>query len=365
MESLNLNMLASSLPNSNLANAEKDLMNNFKAAALSLTTLYRSSRRTSKRAYNAGYAAACQDLLLMIQQGVSAGESSSDPNGTGGMSIGRVMDYVEARLEAIKSREDEEDEDEERERKDKDRSNAGHSQSAAAASTNHRSGADPSASTKSTTAPVPEHKSTKDTVRLFFIHFSRASMLIYSLTPLTPHTPPSFSHHQHHAPPLPFVPPSPTPSTSSLASPLHITTSLNPAHMKAAKLSALTPLNRDIIAPSSAHAFAFANGNATGMHSVVDTLDSVSVLPDLLVAGTKRRHTAMLVDSSSPTDATSSNGALAAHGSTRRRTRSSRGAMMGAGGVIGGVQDQNVTSRGGEAMDVEEEGRERKGVARR
>ena len=47
----------------------------------------------------------------MIQQGVSAGESSSDPNGTGGMSIGRVMDYIEARLEAIKSREDEEDED--------------------------------------------------------------------------------------------------------------------------------------------------------------------------------------------------------------------------------------------------------------
>ncbi|OCH88898.1 hypothetical protein OBBRIDRAFT_715987, partial [Obba rivulosa] len=93
--SLNLNMLASSLPTSNLANAEKELANNFKAAALSLTTLYRSSRRTSKRAYNAGYAAACQDLLLMIQQGVSTGESGP------GMSIGRIMDYIEARLEAI------------------------------------------------------------------------------------------------------------------------------------------------------------------------------------------------------------------------------------------------------------------------
>lgn len=52
----------------------------------------------------------------MIQQGVSTGESS-DGNG-GGMSIGRIMDYVEARLEALKSREEEEDEDEE---KDKDR----------------------------------------------------------------------------------------------------------------------------------------------------------------------------------------------------------------------------------------------------
>lgn len=76
--------------------------------------MYKSSRRTSKRAYNTGYAAACQDLLLMIQQGVSAGESS-DRNGEG-MTIGRIMDYIEARLEAIKSREEEEDEDEEKEK---------------------------------------------------------------------------------------------------------------------------------------------------------------------------------------------------------------------------------------------------------
>lgn len=52
----------------------------------------------------------------MIQQGVSAGETS-DLNGSG-MTIGRVMDYLEARLEAIKSREEEEEEDEE---KDKER----------------------------------------------------------------------------------------------------------------------------------------------------------------------------------------------------------------------------------------------------
>lgn len=39
------------------------------------------------------------------------------------MSIGRVMDYIEARLEAIKSREEEEDEDEEKDReRDRDRS---------------------------------------------------------------------------------------------------------------------------------------------------------------------------------------------------------------------------------------------------
>ncbi|KAI0270436.1 hypothetical protein BC834DRAFT_783416, partial [Gloeopeniophorella convolvens] len=91
--SLNLNALAGSLPNSNLANAEKELLNNFRAAALSITNLYRSSRTTSKRSYNSGYAAACADLLQMIQQVVS--DSETPPT------IGRVMDWVEARLEAV------------------------------------------------------------------------------------------------------------------------------------------------------------------------------------------------------------------------------------------------------------------------
>jgi hypothetical protein len=72
---------------------------------MSITNLYRSSRSTSKRAYNSGYAAACADLLQMIQQGVS--DSETPPT------IGRVMDWVEARLEAVRAgEEDEEDEDE-------------------------------------------------------------------------------------------------------------------------------------------------------------------------------------------------------------------------------------------------------------
>lgn len=104
------------------------------AAALSITTLYRSSRKTSKRAYNAGYAAACQDLLAFVQQGVSAGDTGGHhhllPAGGpshavegGGMTIGRVMDWTEARVEAIRAREEEEEEDEERE-KDKERAAA-------------------------------------------------------------------------------------------------------------------------------------------------------------------------------------------------------------------------------------------------
>ena len=145
MESLNLNALAGSLPNSNLASAEKELLNNFrgkkisllpplpcyhdhsppakerstadlysppltknKAAALSITNLYRSSRSTSKRAYNSGYAAACADLMQMIQQSVSDSSGSETQP-----SIGRVMDWVEARLEAIRAREEEEDEEDE------------------------------------------------------------------------------------------------------------------------------------------------------------------------------------------------------------------------------------------------------------
>ncbi|KNZ78099.1 hypothetical protein J132_02290 [Termitomyces sp. J132] len=107
MESLNLHTLASSLPAAQ--HNTEELTNNFRAAALSITTLYKSSRKNSKRAYSAGYAAACQDLLTMIQQGVSV-SSNQD------LTIGRVMDWTEARLEAIKAREEEEDEEEEREK---------------------------------------------------------------------------------------------------------------------------------------------------------------------------------------------------------------------------------------------------------
>ncbi|KAJ7669277.1 hypothetical protein DFH06DRAFT_1180474 [Mycena polygramma] len=118
MESLNLNGLANSLPAHSLnATAEKELLDNFKAAALSITTLYRSSRHASKRAYNAGYAAACRDLMEMLQLGVSDSHTLvPDRNQEAGMTIGRVMDWVEARLDALRSREEEEDEEDERER---------------------------------------------------------------------------------------------------------------------------------------------------------------------------------------------------------------------------------------------------------
>ena len=49
----------------------------------------------------------------MIQQGVSAG---GDHTGENPMSVGRIMDWVEARCDAVKAREEEEDEEEQKEK---------------------------------------------------------------------------------------------------------------------------------------------------------------------------------------------------------------------------------------------------------
>lgn len=71
---------------------------------------------SSKRSYNEGYAAACQDLLSVIQQGVSDSSVASGSEPGSGMNIGKVMDWIEARLDAVKSRAEEESEDEDRDR---------------------------------------------------------------------------------------------------------------------------------------------------------------------------------------------------------------------------------------------------------
>ena len=137
----------------------------FLAAALSITTLYRSSRKNSKRAYNAGYATACQDLLNFIQQGVSASDIGLSPSHEmegGGMTIGRVMDWTEARVDAIKAREEEEEEDEERER-DRERTAPSAAPSVAV----------PVAPKSEVRKPEVQHSSThrpKDTVSLHISH---------------------------------------------------------------------------------------------------------------------------------------------------------------------------------------------------
>ena len=55
------------------------------------------------------------------------------------MTIGRVMDWTEARLDAIKAREEEEDEDEEKEKGDKDKDKDRERGPAAASSQTRRS----------------------------------------------------------------------------------------------------------------------------------------------------------------------------------------------------------------------------------
>jgi hypothetical protein len=54
--------------------------------------------------------------MRMIQQGVSDAGRAEGSSNANAMDVGRVMDWIEARLEAIRAREEEEDEEEERER---------------------------------------------------------------------------------------------------------------------------------------------------------------------------------------------------------------------------------------------------------
>ncbi|OBZ65145.1 hypothetical protein A0H81_14871 [Grifola frondosa] len=314
--------LANSLPPLNLANAEKELTNNFKAAARSLATLYCSSRRTSKRAYNAGYSAACNDLLLMIQQGVSAGESS-DPDGRG-MTIARIMDYLEARLEAIKAREEEEDEDEERTKP--------------ASSTNVITPTVPEPVAKAPSPPNPmpfkEHVCplifSSDLVADSLIACDGAINTIYTAI---------IRRHPHilYSPPSsPSSPPSaPLRSASVQPAPSHGFT--RPVKTR--------PFAPSIVKELSPASFAFAT--PTSSELALSPLDLGRTLTDSPI-GTKRRRDAMLLDTAPAPFASD-----AVAGSSRRRTRSARAVS----------QDQNHAEA--DAMEVEEDGRERKRVARR
>ncbi|KAL0952938.1 hypothetical protein HGRIS_007151 [Hohenbuehelia grisea] len=326
---LNLNTLASSLP-STYQNAEKEVMADFKAAALSITNLYRSSRNASKRAYNAGYIAACQDVLTMIQQGVSdigpATGDSQDGQGNG-MTIGRVMDWIEARRDAIKAREEEEDEDEENQ-KQKDRQHQ-------------------------RASVVPEGKVTKADPP----HTDAPQVALASES--------TSSHPQASS-----SSPAPELSSPSPPPPTTLRSILPPQGIQ-------RPLKRTKDA-MDASTFSFPSSDARPSSAPPTFVDAFPD-PIPIAAGAKRRHAMMMMlDSSSspvpitPTSpntfspfspvANSSPLAAGAHphgsaASARRRTRSSRMTPQ---------QNQNVALLpNSEAMDVEEEGRERKRVARR
>ncbi|KAF8890922.1 hypothetical protein BD779DRAFT_1515221 [Infundibulicybe gibba] len=311
MESLNLNTLATSLPTAH-QNAEKELLNNFKAAALSITTLYRSSRQTSKRAYNAGYAAACQDLLTMIQQGVSVG--GVDPSGSGSshdaeaMTIGKVMDWTEARLDAIKSREEEEDEEEEKE-KEKERGR--------------------SAPVPASAAPKPEAKPAK------------------SVTPSTSGPRPRENPISLPTPNSPRSHPTQLSAEPSSSSPPAIITSALRSTQRASKPKIQTRPDTSPLYP----AVNYDDSNSTS-HSPSHAFPEP---PITIAAGAKRRHAMMMMlDSATPPvsigDPSASVGSMAG-GPNLQHSQN---------------QNHNIIQASSEAMDVEEDsGRERKRVARR
>lgn len=261
------------------------------AAALSITTLYKSSLRTSKRAYHAGYSAACQDLLLMIQQGVSAGESS-DGNG---MTIGRIMDYIEARLEAIKSREEEEDEDEE---KDKERDRERRLPPSALSKVPSGTALNVKSSSATNHPPAKSRESVCTTLPSFCCHCSRISKVVSApMTPLSP--PPSTAGPAPPASPsppsqatmrLPF-PQSFMPGQRNSKSRLFTISSVN---QKEAAMSSSTVPGGLLSAPADAP-LAIIPPPSTPMMS------HFSSYPSPESTGTKRRHAAISSDSSSST----------------------------------------------------------------
>lgn len=309
------------------------------AAALSITKLYRSSRKTSKRAYNTGYGTACQDLLTFIQQGVSAGgvvasTSSQDVEGDG-MTIGRVMDWIEGRLDAIRTTEEEEDEDEEKE-KDKERP--------AAASVQPTATRAPAATLATPSSKKSHAHRSKDVV--CFILFSFRIIVPTLLKAPSNQTSGHSAEHSSSSP-------SPPPSTS--------TTAIAPKPPKTRTVPPLLPPSSTTATPQSFRSETFPPPNDT---------------PIVINAGTKRRHAMMMMlDASSPPlslthgpgsgpssvvsspGGTPSAGMGMGAGAGRRRSRTSRN--------LGQNQNLSVLQMASEAMDVEEDGRERKRVSRR
>ncbi|WVO19547.1 uncharacterized protein IAS62_000835 [Cryptococcus decagattii] len=90
---MDLSNLNSSL-DPDLADAERDIGDKFRAAAASITSLYRSSLAVTKQGYNAGYSTALKDMLSMVQSSIGEGQDSAQ-------TLSRLMDWADARQAAI------------------------------------------------------------------------------------------------------------------------------------------------------------------------------------------------------------------------------------------------------------------------
>ena len=305
------------------------------AAALSITTLYRSSLDTSKQAYSAGYATCLLDVLHFVEAGVSVSGNAGEE-----MTIGRVMDWVEARIEAIKSTEEEEEEEDrikegptkvvretQKDEREKRTRKAGGGGAAAGSAKIHR----------------------------------RSKENIHEATP-----------NSTAAPPIPPArPPSASPPAPSLSSPSPPPPPARPTRSK----RGLKDLGPAAPCGSDALQLPLAIPASAGFPFTFST-DVVSPFP---ITGSKRRHAAMISESpASSSVAVSSPGQGGGHshahhyghsfaGGRRKRGRGARERERDAhhgqnANVNGSVQGQGYA----DAMEVEEDGgRERKRVMRR
>lgn len=171
---------------------------------------------------------------------------------------------------------------------------------------------------------------------------------------MTPHTPGNL-----HAT---TTPTSPTPLSFRPGSGAILPSSNHQRAIKSKLTAAITPItpqkDTSIFAPTPSTSFnpdPSVDGSTTIPSPVdiypppISTISTTDIPISDFSTGMKRpRHAAMMLDSTS--------GLPSGTGTGRRRTRSHRN--------INAIQDQNQ-SQVGEEMDVEEEGRERKRVARR
>ncbi|KAH0826126.1 hypothetical protein J3R83DRAFT_5916 [Lanmaoa asiatica] len=324
MESLDLNGLAKSLPVSNFEKAEKELLNNFKAAALSITTLYRSSRHTSKRGRR--------------------NDGRSYPGLDRGKDGGSQVEG-----------EEEEDEDEERE---KDRERARVTPPSTRSDVHKDSHSFPSSSSqKPSQTTSTSYRPDDGPVRYHPLN-NPVRYLISSQpapAPLTPNSP-VLSNNIN----LPNHPSSPSPTMTPARSTI---TSTNPRITKA------RPPNprKDISDTASSPLTSFTSFPLASSENLfrVPAITPITTLPDAdFSAGAKRRHAVMMmldatsstaaVDVLSPSGSSTPSTVTSTSGNSRRRTRSQRSA--------GHVQ---FPVQSGDSMDVEEDGPQRKRVTRR
>lgn len=281
------------------------------------------------------------------------------------MTIGRVMDWTEARLDAIKAREEEEDEDEERE-KERERGRPAATPTSAP-TTNLVAKPDTRKATTSGTSASGER--TKVTVCFFPLRKHFINNIFFFLQP--PSLPTS------HSPTARSIA---LPSERSSPSPSSTTTTLRPTQRPTRSRPHTTKGDPPNSSASQVPPFNLIS------ESHPPTSQPFPDTPITIGAGAKRRHAMMMIldsgstpvsigGSSMPPPSPSGPGNIngvysgspnhtAGLGMNRRRTRSTRSLTHQAHQQ---PQNQNINmiQVASEAMDIEEDGRERKRVARR